>query len=154
MKEVEIKDPASIQALQEEILIHRRWRHPHIVQYLGSEVSGNTLRIFMEQVPGGSLSDLLRNMWGPLNDHPEVMSDYTRQILKVRMMFSLVYCYLVFAGLGLPARARHSAPGYQGCKCACQPVRWPIETVRFWHIKKVTFPWLLFVVTISYLTHF
>ena len=32
--------------------MHKRWKHPHIVQYLGSEVDGFTLRIFIEQVPG------------------------------------------------------------------------------------------------------
>ncbi len=52
VKEVQFRDPKSIDALQEEINMHKRWRHPHIVQYLGSEVDGCVLRIFLEQVPG------------------------------------------------------------------------------------------------------
>ena len=50
------RDASSIHALQEEINMHKRWRHPHIVQYLGSEVEGTTIRIFLEQVPGGERS--------------------------------------------------------------------------------------------------
>lgn len=54
VKEVEIKNDRDIQPLQEEINMHKRWEHPHIVKYLGSAVCRDgrnpVFRVFMEQV--------------------------------------------------------------------------------------------------------
>ena len=43
----------------DEITMHRELHHPNIVSFLGYEKSEKCLRIFMEQVPGGSLFELI-----------------------------------------------------------------------------------------------
>nr|XP_021497086.1 mitogen-activated protein kinase kinase kinase 19 [Meriones unguiculatus] len=65
--------------LQEEVELLRALKHVNIVAYLGTCLEENTLSIFMEFVPGGSISSIL-NRFGPL---PEmVFCKYTRQILQ------------------------------------------------------------------------
>jgi serine/threonine protein kinase len=68
-----------IRALQSEIGILRNLKHENIVQYLGSSVENNTLNIFLEYVPGGSISSLLRK-FGSLPEH--LVRLYTKQILQ------------------------------------------------------------------------
>ncbi|XP_005390813.1 PREDICTED: mitogen-activated protein kinase kinase kinase 19 isoform X2 [Chinchilla lanigera] len=65
--------------LQEEVDLLKALKHVNIVAYLGTCLEENVVSIFMEFVPGGSISSII-SRFGPL---PEmVVCKYTKQILQ------------------------------------------------------------------------
>ncbi|NXL88671.1 M3K19 kinase, partial [Alectura lathami] len=67
------------QKLHEEVDLLKTLKHANIVTYLGTCLEDNILSIFMEFVPGGSISSII-DRFGPL---PEiVLCKYTKQILE------------------------------------------------------------------------
>ena len=65
--------------VEQEFVLMRSLRHPHVVQYLGHIWrDASTLEIYMEYMPGGSIKTLLRNQ-GSLD--AATIRAYTKQIL-------------------------------------------------------------------------
>lgn len=65
----------------QELDLYKKLKHQHIVGYLGSSYnsSNNTLYIFLEWVPGGSIASALHRFGGSFNE--EITRNYTRQLL-------------------------------------------------------------------------
>lgn len=64
---------------QKELDLMRTLKHENIVRYLGTQITHDSLYIFLEYVPGGSIHSLLTK-FGPFS---EIMIKlYTKQILK------------------------------------------------------------------------
>ena len=76
--QLDAKKNNMIEALKHEISLLRDLKHPHIVQYLGSNSDDTHLNIFLEYVPGGSVATMLVN-YGPLGEG--LISNFVRQIL-------------------------------------------------------------------------
>ena len=71
--------PGKLSALKNEIELMKSLEHVNIVQYKGAEREGESLNIFMEFVPGGSIASVLK-MFGPLTE--KVVVSYTFQVLS------------------------------------------------------------------------
>ncbi|ESQ51132.1 hypothetical protein EUTSA_v10022608mg [Eutrema salsugineum] len=67
-----------LKQLNQEINVLSQLCHPNIVQYYGSELSEETLSVYLEYVSGGSIHKLLTE-YGPFTE--PVIQNYTRQIL-------------------------------------------------------------------------
>ncbi|KAM6463683.1 mitogen-activated protein kinase kinase kinase 19 isoform 1-T2 [Liasis olivaceus] len=67
------------QKLQEEVEILKNLTHVNIVGYLGTGLEDNIVSIFMEFVPGGSISSIIHR-FGPLSEM--VFCKYTKQIVQ------------------------------------------------------------------------
>jgi len=68
-----------VAALEAEVKVLGTLSHPNIVRYLGTARDQDSLNIFLEYVPGGSIAQLL-SKFGPFNER--VIRSYTRQLLQ------------------------------------------------------------------------
>jgi hypothetical protein len=57
----------------------RHIQHKNIIKFIGCERGERLFRLFMEYVPGGSLT-LLVDKFGPLLSAPQFLVDYTSQV--------------------------------------------------------------------------
>ncbi|GMM36413.1 mitogen-activated protein kinase kinase kinase [Saccharomycopsis crataegensis] len=67
-----------IDALQREMALLKELKHEKIVRYLGSSSDDTYLNIFLEYVPGGSITSMINN-YGPFKE--PLIRNFTRQIL-------------------------------------------------------------------------
>lgn len=67
-----------VEALKREIALLREVEHDHIVKYLGSSSEEQTLNIFLEYIPGGSIAKMLVD-YGSLNE--PLVTKFVGQIL-------------------------------------------------------------------------
>ncbi|KAI9574235.1 Pkinase-domain-containing protein [Boletus coccyginus] len=75
----EERKKSMLSALEREIDLLKDLSHPNIVQYLYSSVDDDFLNIFLEYVPGGSVTALLRN-YGAFEE--PLVKNFVRQILE------------------------------------------------------------------------
>ncbi|CAJ0631016.1 144_t:CDS:10 [Entrophospora sp. SA101] len=75
----EERKQAMLDALQREIALLKDLHHENIVQYLGSQHDKMTLNIFLEYVPGGSVTTMINN-YGPLKE--KLIKSFVKQILQ------------------------------------------------------------------------
>ena len=69
----------NLRVWEQEIKILEKYKHPNIIQYLGSECEGDQLYIYLEYADGGSLSSLL-NRVGAFEE--QTVKNYVGQILR------------------------------------------------------------------------
>ncbi|TNN20093.1 Mitogen-activated protein kinase kinase kinase 15 isoform 2 [Schistosoma japonicum] len=79
IKEIDAGNIREFQPLHDEIRLHSKLHHKNIVQYLGSVDSDGVFMIFMELVPGASLTSLV-SKYGALKE--ETVANYSKQILE------------------------------------------------------------------------
>ncbi|KAI6036242.1 Pkinase-domain-containing protein [Pisolithus microcarpus] len=82
VKQVELpteRKKSMLSALEREIDLLKDLQHPNIVQYLYSSVDDDYLNIFLEYVPGGSVTALLRS-YGAFEE--PLVKNFVRQILQ------------------------------------------------------------------------
>eukprot|EP01006_Ploeotia_vitrea_P034393 TRINITY_DN65748_c5_g2_i1.p1 TRINITY_DN65748_c5_g2~~TRINITY_DN65748_c5_g2_i1.p1 ORF type:complete len:1089 (-),score=97.91 TRINITY_DN65748_c5_g2_i1:49-3177(-) len=67
-----------IKELRREVEVMKSLHHQFVCKYKGTEIAGNSLNVFMEYVPGGSILQLLEQ-FGAFGE--QMTASYTRQIL-------------------------------------------------------------------------
>ncbi|KAL7289306.1 hypothetical protein TKK_0017237 [Trichogramma kaykai] len=82
VKEIKEEKINDVEKFHEEVSLHSELRHRNIVQYIGSISQDGYVKIFMENVPGGSLTSLLKTKLKNLIKTPVTMAYYTQQMFE------------------------------------------------------------------------
>jgi len=83
MKQIDINDSADkptvdIGSFQTEVELYRTLEHENIVKYVGAALTEEKVLIYMEYMPGGSLSSMLKQ-YGSFEE--SIIRKFTKQIL-------------------------------------------------------------------------
>jgi len=73
------EDSKELKNFRDEVTVMRGLHHENIVKYLGMEVTSDSLNIFLEYIPCGSIASLIKKV-GVLGD--QIIRIYVRQILS------------------------------------------------------------------------
>eukprot|EP00435_Cladocopium_sp_Y103_P022141 s4448_g5.t1 len=73
------RDAKFRESLENEVNIMKALKHPHIVEYLGHDYLDECLYLYLEHVPGGSITQAL-NDFGAFSE--SLMASYARQTLE------------------------------------------------------------------------
>jgi serine/threonine protein kinase len=79
VKEIKFGCREDVEQAAREIRVMKALEHPNVIRYLGADRDGNTLKIYMEYMVGGSLASLIKN-FGPLSE--TMAAGYCVQVLK------------------------------------------------------------------------
>lgn len=112
-----------LRSLETEISLLRPLNHPNIVRCYGCERDNDELNIFLELVPGGSITSLLQK-FGPFAE--SMVAVYTKQVQHTPQSILCTFGFPIITLRGLPVvtdpdrsrvspRQPHHPPGYQGC---------------------------------------
>ena len=77
MEESEPKPSLNVGTLCEEIEVYQELEHEHIVRYLGAKQEAGDTYIYMEYMPGGSVSSMLKQ-YGSFEE--KVIRKFTKQV--------------------------------------------------------------------------
>ena len=75
-----LTDDSTVEQVQAEVMVMKALDHPNIVRYINAQHMGTTLYIFMEYMPGGSISKIMKRFGGCLQ--VDVLRQYLRQVLE------------------------------------------------------------------------
>mmetsp|Transcript_60440 Transcript_60440/g.166016 ORF Transcript_60440/g.166016 Transcript_60440/m.166016 type:complete len:301 (+) Transcript_60440:451-1353(+) len=75
-----LTDDSAVEQVQAEVMVMKALDHPNIVRYINAQHIGTTLYIFMEYMPGGSISKIMKRFGGCLQ--VDVLRQYLRQVLE------------------------------------------------------------------------
>ena len=80
-------------SFENEVNLLSRLEHPNIIDYYQCKRNKNTLQIYMEYLPGGSLSSIIKE-FGVMNK--SLVAKFTEQIIKALIFIHFKGIFLKF----------------------------------------------------------
>lgn len=78
MAELPNRSVCDLENLCQEIVVYQKLEHPNIVRYLGAKQEEEDVYIYMEYMPGGSISSMLKQ-YGSFEE--KVIKKFTKQVV-------------------------------------------------------------------------